>query len=53
MKREWVVVAFGCSYEAWVVYNFLALCMAYVGGPGQVVVQMEGQNVKVRSMPRP
>ena len=31
------------SYEAWVIYNFLSLCMAYVGGPGQVLVHMEGQ----------
>mmetsp|Transcript_48148 Transcript_48148/g.92030 ORF Transcript_48148/g.92030 Transcript_48148/m.92030 type:complete len:492 (+) Transcript_48148:682-2157(+) len=33
-------------YEAWVIYNFLSLCMAYVGGPGQVVVHMEGHSVK-------
>lgn len=31
-----------CSYEAWVIYNFMALCMAYVGGPGAVVVKSEG-----------
>lgn len=35
------------SYEAWVIYNFLSLCMAYVGGPGQVLVHMEAQNIKV------
>jgi len=35
------------SYEAWVIYNFLSLCMAYVGGPGQVLVHMEGHNIKV------
>ena len=31
-----------CSYEAWVIYNFLALCLAYVGGPGSVEVKMNG-----------
>ncbi|KAK3259454.1 hypothetical protein CYMTET_31551 [Cymbomonas tetramitiformis] len=33
-------------YEAWVIYNFLALCLAYVGGPGQVVLAMEGHSVQ-------
>ncbi|GMH32994.1 hypothetical protein BSKO_00828 [Bryopsis sp. KO-2023] len=28
-------------YEAWILYNFLSLCLAYVGGPGEVVVQTE------------
>mmetsp|Transcript_35240 Transcript_35240/g.77025 ORF Transcript_35240/g.77025 Transcript_35240/m.77025 type:complete len:483 (-) Transcript_35240:219-1667(-) len=32
-------------YEAWVIYNFLSLCLAYVGGPGQVVVGTEGQSI--------
>ena len=31
-----------CSYEAWVIYNFLSLCLAYVGGPGAVEVKMNG-----------
>ena len=31
-----------CSYEAWVIYNFMALCLAYVGGPGAVEVKMHG-----------
>ena len=31
-----------CSYEAFVVYTFLALCLAYVGGPGSVEVKMNG-----------
>ncbi|KAL3156384.1 hypothetical protein ABBQ38_000699 [Trebouxia sp. C0009 RCD-2024] len=29
-------------YEAWVIYNFLSLCLAYVGGPGAVEVKMNG-----------
>lgn len=35
-----------CSYEAWVIYNFLSLCMAYVGGPGAVVVKSDGKYIK-------
>lgn len=31
-----------CSYEAWVIYNFMSLCLAYVGGPGAVEVKMHG-----------
>lgn len=31
------------SYEAWVIYNFMSLCFAYVGGPGAVVVKSEGK----------
>lgn len=30
------------SYEAWVIYNFMSLCLAYVGGPGAVEVKMHG-----------
>ena len=30
-------------YESWVVYNFLSLCLAYVGGPGNVVNRMAGK----------
>ncbi|KAG2491390.1 hypothetical protein HYH03_010181 [Edaphochlamys debaryana] len=33
-------------YEAWVIYTFLSLCMAYVGGPGAVVVKSEGKFIK-------
>jgi hypothetical protein len=32
-------------YESWVVYNFLSLCLAYVGGPGNVVNRMAGKEV--------
>ena len=32
-------------YEAWVIYNFLALCLAYVGGPGRVEVAMAGYSL--------
>jgi len=30
------------SYEAWIIYNFMSLCLAYVGGPGAVEVKMQG-----------
>ena len=30
------------STQAWVIYNFLALCLAYVGGAGRVEVAMAG-----------
>ena len=30
-------------YEAFVIYNFLQLLLAYVGGPGAVVVKLEGK----------
>ena len=33
------------SYESWIIYNFLTLCFAYVGGPGQVVTAQEGKSV--------
>jgi hypothetical protein len=29
-------------YEAWIIYNFMSLCLAYVGGPGAVEVKMQG-----------
>ena len=32
----------GRSYEAFLIYNFLALCLSYVGGPGVVEVKMNG-----------
>lgn len=31
------------SYEAWVIYNFLSLCLAWVGGPGAVVLSLSGR----------
>ncbi|KAL7082256.1 hypothetical protein ACP275_14G088200 [Erythranthe tilingii] len=33
-------------YEAWVIYNFLSLCLAWVGGPGAVVVSLSGKVMK-------
>lgn len=33
-------------YEAWVIYNFLSLCLAWVGGPGVVVTSLSGQSIK-------
>ncbi|KAI8476882.1 MAG: organic solute transporter Ostalpha-domain-containing protein [Monoraphidium minutum] len=32
-------------YEAWIIYNFTSLLLAYVGGPGAVVVKAEGRVV--------
>nr|XP_016496137.1 PREDICTED: transmembrane protein 184A-like isoform X2 [Nicotiana tabacum] len=33
-------------YEAWVIYNFLSLCLAWVGGPGAVVLNLSGRVIK-------
>ncbi|KAL9241703.1 hypothetical protein vseg_015781 [Gypsophila vaccaria] len=33
-------------YEAWVIYNFLSLCLAWVGGPGSVVLSLSGRVMK-------
>eukprot|EP00249_Psilotum_nudum_P022163 c28398_g1_i5 orf=883-2325(+) len=33
-------------YEAWVIYNFLSLCLAWVGGPGAVVTGLSGRVLK-------
>lgn len=33
-------------YEAWVIYNFLSLCLAWVGGPGSVVLSLTGRSLK-------
>nr|GLL17436.1 transmembrane protein 184B-like [Ipomoea trifida] len=33
-------------YEAWVIYNFLSLCLAWVGGPGAVVLNLSGRVLK-------
>ncbi|KAL9245938.1 hypothetical protein vseg_019532 [Gypsophila vaccaria] len=33
-------------YEAWVIYNFLSLCLAWVGGPGAVVLSLTGRVMK-------
>ena len=32
-------------YESWVIYNFLALCLAYVGGAGNVANRADGREV--------
>mmetsp|Transcript_8570 Transcript_8570/g.31889 ORF Transcript_8570/g.31889 Transcript_8570/m.31889 type:complete len:394 (-) Transcript_8570:1018-2199(-) len=33
-------------YESWVVYNFMSLCLAYVGGPGAIVNAMQGKEIE-------
>ncbi|KAI9082603.1 hypothetical protein K1719_035472 [Acacia pycnantha] len=33
-------------YEAWVIYNFLTLCLEWVGGPGAVVISLSGRILK-------
>ncbi|BBN02809.1 organic solute transporter subunit alpha [Marchantia polymorpha subsp. ruderalis] len=33
-------------YEAWVIYNFMSLCLAWVGGPGAVVTSLAGRFLK-------
>lgn len=33
-------------YEAWVIYNFLSLCLAWVGGPGAVALSLTGRVLK-------
>ncbi|KAM0860483.1 hypothetical protein ACQ4PT_046508 [Festuca glaucescens] len=33
-------------YDAWVIYNFFSLCLAWVGGPGAVVVSLNGKTLK-------
>ncbi|TVU39875.1 hypothetical protein EJB05_13318 [Eragrostis curvula] len=33
-------------YDAWVIYNFFSLCLAWVGGPGTVVGTLSGQSLK-------
>ncbi|KAJ6798677.1 transmembrane protein 184B-like [Iris pallida] len=33
-------------YDAWVIYNFLSLCLAWVGGAGAVVVSLSGRVLK-------
>ena len=32
-------------YESWVIYNFLALCLAYVGGAGNVANRADGREI--------
>ncbi|KAG0582878.1 hypothetical protein KC19_3G092600 [Ceratodon purpureus] len=33
-------------YEAWVIYNFLSLCLSWVGGPGEVVTSLTGKVIQ-------
>ncbi|KAL8205956.1 hypothetical protein R6Q57_009507 [Mikania cordata] len=33
-------------YEAWVIYNFLSLCLEWVGGPGAVVLSLTSRVLK-------
>ncbi|GJN22797.1 hypothetical protein PR202_gb10396 [Eleusine coracana subsp. coracana] len=33
-------------YDAWVIYNFLSLCLAWVGGPGAVVTSLTGRSLR-------
>ncbi|OWM72352.1 hypothetical protein CDL15_Pgr018237 [Punica granatum] len=41
-----LLVAIFDRYEAWVIYNFLSLCLAWVGGPGAVVLSLSGRIMK-------
>jgi hypothetical protein len=36
------------SYDAWIVYSFFSLCLAWVGGPGDVVVFLLASNYAYR-----
>ena len=36
------ITTFRDCYEAWIIYNFMSLCLAFVGGPGAVEVKMQG-----------
>lgn len=42
-QYEVLIVIFACRYEAWVIYNFLSLCLAWVGGPGAVVTSLQSR----------
>jgi len=33
-------------YEAWVIYNFTCLLLAYVGGPGAVELKLDGKHIR-------
>jgi hypothetical protein len=36
------------SYDAWIVYSFFSPCLAWVGGPGAVVVFLLASNYAYR-----
>jgi hypothetical protein len=47
MVKYYNNIMFYCfSYEAWVIYNFLSLCLGWVGGPGAVVLSLSGRVLK-------
>ncbi|CAI7841271.1 unnamed protein product [Closterium sp. NIES-54] len=42
------------SYEAWVIYNFLSLCLSWVGGPGAVAtINPESHSLLPPPLPSP
>lgn len=46
-KAQAVYIAtFRDCYEAWIIYNFHALCLAYMGGDGAVTVGAQGTTVE-------
>ncbi|GJY41789.1 transmembrane protein 184A-like protein, partial [Tanacetum coccineum] len=45
-RRRCLLLKVVDRYEAWVIYNFLSLCLAWVGGPGAVVLSLTGRVLK-------
>ncbi|KAG0571221.1 hypothetical protein KC19_6G220800 [Ceratodon purpureus] len=49
LVRPGEAIYFNCIcgiYEAWVIYNFLSLCIAFIGGPGAVATNLQGRYLK-------